>query len=36
MRALGNAADSDDVALRRPGGETFMTLDDPPAILGLS
>lgn len=36
MRALGYAADSDEAALRRAGAETLLTLDELPAVLGLS
>src|SRR6202167_739684 len=35
MRALGYAADSDEVALRRAGAETLLTLDELPVVLGL-
>jgi hypothetical protein len=36
MRALGYAADSDEVALRRTGVETLFAPDELPARLGLS
>jgi HAD superfamily hydrolase (TIGR01509 family) len=35
MRALGYAADSDAPALRRAGAETFLALEELPAMLGL-
>ncbi len=36
MRALGYVADSDEVALRRAGAEVLRSLDELPALLGLS
>jgi len=35
MRALGYAADSDEVALREAGAETFHSLDELPRLLAL-
>jgi beta-phosphoglucomutase-like phosphatase (HAD superfamily) len=35
MRALGYAADSDEVALREAGAETFHSLDELPRLLDL-
>jgi HAD superfamily hydrolase (TIGR01509 family) len=36
MRALGYAADSHEVALRRAGAETLLAMDELPSLLGLS
>lgn len=36
MRALGYAADSDTAALRQAGAEVFESMEDLPAVLGLS
>jgi HAD superfamily hydrolase (TIGR01509 family) len=36
MRALGYVADSDEVALRRAGAEVLRSLEELPALLGLS
>ncbi len=35
MRALGYTADSDEAALRQAGAETFSTLEELPAMLGI-
>jgi HAD superfamily hydrolase (TIGR01509 family) len=35
MRVLGYAADSDEAALRQAGAETFLSLHELPAMLGL-
>jgi beta-phosphoglucomutase-like phosphatase (HAD superfamily) len=36
MRALGYSADSDEAALRRAGAESFKSMDELPALLGLA
>lgn len=36
MRALGYVADSDEAALRQAGAEVLRSLEELPALLGLS
>ncbi|MGH2904498.1 MAG: HAD family hydrolase, partial [Solirubrobacteraceae bacterium] len=36
MRAIGYAADSDELALRQAGAEILQSMEDLPALLGLS